>query len=50
MQILKENIIDIHAAWTEVNVVTSLQIKERKTHLLFVFDLKMYGKMRLLNK
>ncbi len=28
-------------------IVTSLQIKKRKTHLLFVFDLKIYRKMRL---
>ncbi len=34
-QILKEeNIIDSNAAWTEANVVTSLQIKKHKTHLL----------------
>ncbi len=26
---------------------TSLQIKERKTHLFFVFDLKMYRKIRI---
>ncbi len=39
--ITQENIIDSHAAWTEGNVVTSLQIKECKTHLLFVSDLKM---------
>ncbi len=45
--IKEENIIDSHAAWTETNVVTSLQIKERKKHLLFVFDLKIYRKMRL---
>ncbi len=45
--IKEENIIDSHAAWTEANVVTSLQIKERKTHLLFVFDLKIYRKIRL---
>ncbi len=31
--IKEKNIIDSHAVWTEVNVVTSLQIKERKTHL-----------------
>ncbi len=48
MQILKMKISLIsNAAYTEVNVVTSLQIKNRKTHLLFVFDLKMYRKMRL---
>ncbi len=45
--IKEENIIDFNAAWTEENVVTSLQIKNRKTHLLFVFDLKIYRKMRL---
>ncbi len=28
MQILEENIIDSNAAWTKVNVVTSLQIKK----------------------
>ncbi len=38
------NIIDSHAALTEANVVTSLQIKERKTHLLFVSDLNIYRK------
>ncbi len=47
--IKQENIIDSHAAWTEVNVVTSLQIKEWecKTHLLFVSDLNIYRKMKL---
>ncbi len=45
--IKEENIIDSDAAWTEANVVTSLQIKKCKTHLLFVFDLKIYRKMRL---
>ncbi len=45
--IKEENIIISNAAWTEANVVISLQIKERKTHLLFVFDLKIYRKMRL---
>ncbi len=39
--------IDSNAAWTEANVDYSLQTKERKTHLLFVFDLKIYRKMRL---
>lgn len=28
-------------------IVTSLQIKECKTHVLFVSDLKMYRRMRL---
>ncbi len=45
--IKEENIIDSNAARTNANVVTSLQIKTRKTHLLFVFDLKIYRKMRL---
>ncbi len=45
--IKEENITDSHAAWNEANVVTSLQIKERKTHLLFVSDLKIYRRMRL---
>ncbi len=45
--IKQENIIDLHVAWTEVNVVTSLQIKECKTHLLFVSDLKIDRRMRL---
>ncbi len=45
--IKEENIIDSHAVGTEANVVTSLQIKERKTHLLFVFDLKIDRRMRL---
>ncbi len=31
--IKEESIIDTEVSWTEVNVVTSLQIKERKTHL-----------------
>ncbi len=31
--IKEESIIDSNAAWTEANVVTSPQIKERKTHL-----------------
>ncbi len=47
LQIKEENIIDSHAVGTEANVVTSLQIKERKTHLLFVFDLKIDRRMRL---
>ncbi len=34
MQILKENIIDSNTAWTEANVVTSLQIK--KTQNTFI--------------
>ncbi len=38
--IKEENIIDSHAAWNEANII-SLQIKERKTHLLFVFILKL---------
>ncbi len=41
--IKQENIIDSHAALTEVNVVTSLQIKDPKTHLLFVSALKLRG-------
>ncbi len=45
--IKEENIIDSNAAWTKTTVVTSLQIKTCKTYLLFVFDLKMYRKMRL---
>ncbi len=46
--IKEENIIDSHAAWTEANVVTSLQIKEwGKTHLLLVSDLKLHRRMRL---
>ncbi len=36
---IKQENIDSHAAWTEANVVTSLQIKERKTHLLLLSDL-----------
>ncbi len=44
--IKEENIIDSNAAWTEANVDTSLQTKECKTYLLFVFDLKIYRKMR----
>ncbi len=28
--IKEENIIDSHAAWTEGNIIISLQIKERK--------------------
>ncbi len=44
------NIIDSHAAWTEANVVTSLQIKERKTHLLFVSDLKIYRRLCVIIK
>ncbi len=47
--IKEENIIDSNAAWTETTV-TSLQIKKRKTHLLFVFDLKIYRNMRLIKK
>ncbi len=45
--IKEEHIIDSNSAWTEANVVTSLQIQEHKTHLLFVFDLKIYRKMKL---
>ncbi len=45
--IKEKNIIDSNAAWTETTVVTSLQIKTCKTYLLFVFDLKIYRKMRL---
>ncbi len=40
--IKEENIID-----SQANVVTSLQVKERKTHLLFVSDLKIDRRMRL---
>ncbi len=47
--IKEENIIDSNAAWTKTTV-TSLQIKTCKTYLLFVFDLKMYRKMRLIYK
>ncbi len=47
VNIKQENIIDSHAAWTEANVVTSLQMKARKTHLMFVSDLKIYRRMRL---
>ncbi len=43
--IKEENIIDSHAAWNEANI-SSLQIKERKTHLLFVF----YNKIKCYNK
>ncbi len=35
----EENIIDSNAAWTEANVVTSLQIN------LKMFDLKIYRKI-----
>ncbi len=44
--IKEENIIDLHAV-LEASTVTSLQIKERKTHLLFVFDLKIDRRLRL---
>ncbi len=44
--IKEENIIDSHAAWNEANII-SLQIKERKTHLLFVFYLKIDRRLRL---
>ncbi len=37
-QILKEeNIIDSNAAWTEANVVTSLQIKKTQNTFVVVF-------------
>ncbi len=45
--IKEENIIDSPTALTEANIIISLQIKEHKTHVLFVSDLKMFRWMRL---
>ncbi len=47
MQILKREISLILMQVELRQIVTSLQIKNRKTHLLFVFDLNIYRKMRL---
>ncbi len=36
--IKEENIIESNAAWTEANVVTSLQIKKRKTFIVCIWS------------